>query len=314
MNQPDFVWRQVGSMWPQDEVFATAGRREHLQFQLRPRFRQALYVALAGVVVVLAIACANLTNLLLARGVARQKELAVRAALGAGRHRMVAQLLTEASVLGILGAAAGTVLAEVLIRAAVPLLPAEMPYTADLRIDSRALAWAAALGVFVSMAVGILPALRLSRGSLATSLNESSRGSSSANDRVRRVIVGATVAASLVLVCSSFLLFKSLVRLQILPAHAIGEIGRPLFDLVLNQDSFPEMSAATVSDYLEWIGRSCGGSLMSINHESKPAYGAGLQHVNVPEMTAAGGGFELTYRFPYWLRRGYVVELYRIAR
>ena len=103
-------------------------------------------------------------------------------------------------------------------------------------------------------------------------------------------------------------------RLQILPAHAIGEIGRPLFDLVLNQDSFPEMSAATVSDYLEWIGRSCGGSLMSINHESKPAYGAGLQHVNVPEMTAARGGFELTYRFPYWLRRGYVVELYRIAR
>jgi len=103
-------------------------------------------------------------------------------------------------------------------------------------------------------------------------------------------------------------------RLQILPAHAVAEMDGPLFDLVLNQDSFPEMSAATVTDYLHWIGRCCSGSLMSINHESKPAYGAGLEHVNVPEMTAASGGFELTYRFPYWLRRGYVVELYRIAR
>ncbi len=103
-------------------------------------------------------------------------------------------------------------------------------------------------------------------------------------------------------------------RLQILPAHAIAEIDRPLFDLVLNQDSFPEMSAATVTDYLHWIGRCCSGSLMSINHESRPAYGAGLEHLNVPEMTAAAGGFELMYRFPYWLRRGYVVELYRVAR
>jgi putative ABC transport system permease protein len=181
---------------------------------VEPRFRQALYVALAAVVVVLAIACANLTNLLLARGVARQKELAVRAALGAGRHRIVAQLLTEASMLGILGAAAGTLLAHLLLVAAVPLLPAAVPFTAELRIDGRALGWAAALGIIVSIAVGVLPALRLSRGSLVAPLNDASRGSSSSNDRVRRLIVGATVAGSLVLVCSSLLLFKSLLRLQ----------------------------------------------------------------------------------------------------
>jgi len=75
------------------------------------------------------------------------------------------------------------------------------------------------------------------------------------------------------------------------------------------------MSAKTVTEYLDWIGLCCrGGSLMSINQESKSSYSEGLAHVSVPEMTAAAGGFELTYHFPYWLRRGYVVELYRIAR
>lgn len=103
-------------------------------------------------------------------------------------------------------------------------------------------------------------------------------------------------------------------RLQILPAHAIAQLREPLFDLVLNQDSFPEMSAETVTDYLAWITASCRGSMLSINQESKPPYGKGLAHISVPELTATAGGFELTYRFPYWLRRGYVVELYRIAR
>lgn len=101
--------------------------------------------------------------------------------------------------------------------------------------------------------------------------------------------------------------------LQILPAHAVEELDGSRFDLVLNQDSFPEMSPATVADYLRWIAARCDGWLMSINHESKPTHGA-FEHVSVPEMTSAHGGFELGYRFPYWLRRGYVVELNRIRR
>jgi len=101
-------------------------------------------------------------------------------------------------------------------------------------------------------------------------------------------------------------------RLRILPAHVIKEVCDPDFDLFLNQDSFPEMSTATVIEYLEWIKRS-GGSLMSINHESKPPYGDGLAHVSVPELIKDLGGFESTYRFPYWLRRGYVVELQRVT-
>jgi putative ABC transport system permease protein len=178
------------------------------------RLRQSLYVALGAVVLVLLIACANLTNLLLARGAARQKEIAVRAALGASRARLVTQLLTESLVLGVFGGAAGVALAAVLIDAAVPMLPVAIPFTAEIVLNLRVLVFAAAIAVAVSVSVGILPALRLSAQSTTAALSTAARGSSGRHDRIRRVIVTAEVAVSLVLICGSILLFKSLLRLQ----------------------------------------------------------------------------------------------------
>ena len=101
--------------------------------------------------------------------------------------------------------------------------------------------------------------------------------------------------------------------LRILPNHAIAAGYAHDHDLVLNQDSFPEMHPDTVGDYLRWI-RSLGPGrrLLSINHENKPPYGRGLAHVSVPEAVARAGGFELEDRTPYWLRKGYVTELYRV--
>jgi len=95
------------------------------------------------------------------------------------------------------------------------------------------------------------------------------------------------------------------------PSHAVGELEGREYDLVLNQDSMPEMSHDTVEDYLRWIRSVCRGVFVSINHESKPAYGAGFAQVSVPEIIREIGGFELQERYPYWLRRGYVVEVYR---
>jgi predicted permease len=178
------------------------------------RLRQSIYLALGAVVMVLLIACANITNLLLARGVTRQKEIAVRAALGASRGRIVAQLLSESLVLGVAGGAAGVAAAFVLLGAAVPLLPLAIPYTADINLNSRVLGFAVVAALVVSAIVGVLPALRLSRPSLVTGLQEASRGSSGSHDRVRRAIVAAEVALSLVLICGSVLLVKSLARLQ----------------------------------------------------------------------------------------------------
>jgi hypothetical protein len=99
--------------------------------------------------------------------------------------------------------------------------------------------------------------------------------------------------------------------LEILPAHAIAELREPDFDLVLNQDSFPEMDAQTVDEYLRWILATCTGSLVSINHESKPPRPDGVEMVSVPEAIDRVRGLELVQRWPYWLRRGYVLELYR---
>jgi putative ABC transport system permease protein len=176
--------------------------------------RRSLYVALGAVVLVLLIACANLANLLLARGAARQKEVALRAALGATRGRLIAQLLTESLVLGLLGGIAGVALAAIMIRAAIPLLPGTIPFTATVELNLRVLAFASGIALVVSAVVGLLPALRLSSASAAHALNTSSRGSSGRHDTIRRLIVAGEVAVSLVLICGSVLLFKSLVRLQ----------------------------------------------------------------------------------------------------
>ena len=100
--------------------------------------------------------------------------------------------------------------------------------------------------------------------------------------------------------------------LRILPAHAISEDMSHEYDLVLNQDSFPEMDPGTVREYLRWIRDCCRGSLLSVNQESKPPYGEGLAHVSVAEMVEEVGGFERRQRFPYWMRKGYVMELYGV--
>lgn len=103
------------------------------------------------------------------------------------------------------------------------------------------------------------------------------------------------------------------IELTIWPNHALDELPSGEFDLVLNQDSMPEMSRATVEDYLRWIRQRCAGTFISINHESKPTYGHDLRHVSVPDAVLATGGFELRDRYPYWLRKGYVVESYDVS-
>ncbi len=176
--------------------------------------RRSIYLTFGAILMVLLIACANVANLVLAKGATRRKEMALRAALGAGRGRLIAQLLAESLVLCLLGGVAGIALAALLLRAAAPLVATSLPFTADLSLNLRVLGFAAAAAMSVLILTGLLPSLQTSFGKLSSSLNQGSRGSSGSSASVRRAIVIAEVAASVVLICGAALLFKSLAKLQ----------------------------------------------------------------------------------------------------
>jgi putative ABC transport system permease protein len=176
--------------------------------------RRSIYLVFGAVVMVLLITCANVANLVLAKGAARRKEIAVRAALGASRGRLIAQLLTESLVLCLLGGVAGVAIAYLLLRAITPLIAASLPFTADLRLDLRVLGFAAAAAMAVLILAGLLPSLKNSYSRLSNSLNFAGRGSSGSTAAMRRAIVIGEVAISVVLICSAALLFKSLAKLQ----------------------------------------------------------------------------------------------------
>ena len=176
--------------------------------------RRSIYLAFGAVVMVLLIACANVANLALAKGATRRKEMALRAALGASRGRLIAQLLTESRVLCLLGGVAGVALGALLLHAAAPLVAASLPFTAGLSMDLRVLGFAAAAVMAVLILAGLLPSLRTSFGQLCNALNQAARGSSGSSAAVRRTIVIGEVAASVVLICGATLLFKSLARLE----------------------------------------------------------------------------------------------------
>ena len=176
--------------------------------------RRSIYLAFGAVLMVLLIACANVANLVLAKGATRRKEMALRAAWGPSRGRLIAQLLTESLVLCLLGGMAGIAVAYLLLHAAAPLVAASLPFTADLSLDLRVLGFAAAAVMAVLILTGLLPSLQTSFGKLSSSLNQAARGSSGSSAAVRRTIVIGEVAASVVLICGAALLFKSLAKLQ----------------------------------------------------------------------------------------------------
>ncbi|MGH6960554.1 MAG: ABC transporter permease, partial [Dongiaceae bacterium] len=163
----------------------------------------------------LLIACTNLANLLLARGVLRQKELAVRAAIGAGAERLIRQTLTESLVLAALGGGLGVLLAIAATPLVSRLVPTTLPIADTPGVDLRMLAVAAAVTLATGIAFGVLPALRITRSADATALREGGRtGASRGAERVRSVLVIAAVTASVVLLVSSGLLIRALWQVQ----------------------------------------------------------------------------------------------------
>ncbi|MEO8502820.1 MAG: ABC transporter permease [Acidobacteriota bacterium] len=251
------------------------------------RSRQLLMALVGAALCLLLIACANLASLLLARALVRRKEISVRTALGAGKGRLVRQLLTESALLalggGVLGVAAGF--------ASMPLLallvPPSLPITELPRLDLRVLSVAAVVTMFTALAFGVLPALRACRGTGPADLREGGRsGVGGRRERLRGFLVGAEVTISVVLLISAGLLLRALSRIQdtdpgfksagVLTLRTA--LPSPEYDATLRRAQFydrvlaqtRQLPGVTGAAYISSLPIAYGGGIWSVEVPGRP--------------------------------------------
>ena len=214
-----------------------------LREQMAGKSSNALLILFAAVGLLLLIACVNVANLLLARGVARQQEMAVRAALGAGRGRLMRQLLTECLVLAVLGSGLGLLVAEGCLKTFLALNPVTLSRLDEASLDLAALGFAAFMALVTSAVFGVVPALQTARFDLRKSLYEGGRGGDGAvRERVRGWLVATEVALALVLLTSAGLMVRSFLRVQaVQPGFRSDSVL--VFDLQLPNARYPNDAA-----------------------------------------------------------------------
>ena len=228
------------------------------------QLRSSLYVLLAAVGMLLLIGCANLANLTLARGTSREREVAVRAALGAGRGRLIRQFLTESVVLATMGGVAGIAVGYGLMTFLKFMLPPFMlPAAVKVEMDVRVLAFALVLSLVTGLVFGLAPALSATKPDLAGAMKEGGRGSSGdgARRRLRSALVVVEVALAFILLAGGGLLVRSFFQMMQVEL-GLDATNVLTMRLPVASDRFATPSALSDSSRWEWLQRA--GSLANI--------------------------------------------------
>jgi putative ABC transport system permease protein len=253
-----------------------------LRDELTPQARLLLWGLVAAAVALLLIACTNLANLLLSKSLARQRELAVRSALGAGRHRLVRQTLTETLTLAGAGGAIGIMLAIVAVPFVARLVPTNLPIEETPSLDFRMIAAALIATLATAAGVGVIPAMRVGRHSDAGALREGARaGTSRRTERMRSVLVVAEIAASIALLVSTGLLVRALLKVQqtepgfradgvltmriTLPSARYRDASRrlPFYDGTLSE--VRALPGVTSASYITWLPMVMRGGIWPVS-------------------------------------------------
>ena len=303
------VSKQIAAVHPKSNTGWSASV-EPLQHNFLPReTRSSLWLLLGAVGFVLLIACVNVANLMLARGSARQRELAVRASIGASRGRLFRQLLSESLALAIIGGALGVALSAVMLRAIVFIMPKDtLPYEADLTLNPQVLAFTLLVSTLSGVLFGCAPAWQAARGSVNDILKDGGRSATGAGRQVvRRVLVVAEFALALSLLAGGGLAVHSLVKLgnvdlgfrtdhltafqlpvQVEPAAAAEEISAIHSRLLDRIAAVPGIASVSASTGMPVRGTSFG---MPFTIVGKP--------VDDPSKRA-GAGFNMVSPAYYW--------------
>lgn len=206
------ISQQLERDYPDSNLGWSGSVRSALETVIPRGARISITTLYYAVTLVLLIACVNIASLLLSRGALRQKELAIRASLGAGRGRILSLLLTESTLLGLAGGALGVAFAYWAIPVLRTIAPQDMAQSSLIALDARGLLYALAICLISGLLAGLAPALAMSRGHLAGALHSGGRGNTSSRHGTLRALVVVEVVLSVVLLAGGGLLVKSLVK------------------------------------------------------------------------------------------------------
>ena len=253
----DTIGKRIATDFPDSNKDWTVGVDQFSETSVGPELRSSLYMLLAAVAMVLLIACANLANLSLMRVVGREREIAIRVSLGAGRWALARQFLTESLLLSLVGGALGLALGQLAMTGLKLAMPAgSLPPEANVALDGRVLLFSFALTVLTGIVVGLFPAWQAARPNLTQSLKQGGNGGSAgAHSRVRSGLVVAEVALAFVLLTGAGLLMRSLQKIgDVDPGFDSTNVLT--FNLPISTKRFPEVSGLTA--YLHQVTARLG--------------------------------------------------------